>query len=550
VPGTQLISPPPHHDIYSIEDLAQLIYDLRAVNPTAKIGVKLVATGGVGTIAAGVAKAGADYVLVSGHNGGTGASPLSSIKGAGLPWELGIAESQQTLIRSGLRDRVRLRTDGGLRTGRDVVIAAALGAEEYGFGTSALVAIGCDMARQCHLNTCPAGIATQREDLRAKFTGTVEGVVTYFTWLAEQVRLVLAELGIATLDEAVGRVGLLKPTERTGRLATLDFAALLAPPPAGKPIRFDPTWERGKHHTPLADYLLDRAGLALRGIGAMKIPASIRNRDRASGGELAGEMARRKAAVASGGMPPAPIDVRLTGSAGQSFGAFCVDDLTLRLRGEANDYVGKGMSGGLIVIQPTPGFATADAPLGSRPVLIGNTVLYGATGGELFVGGAAGERFAVRNSGATAVIEGVGDHGCEYMTGGTVLVLGATGRNFAAGMTAGRAFVLDEEGTFRGRCNRDTVLLSRVTRDSEEAATIKALLERHAELTGSARAKTILAEWNHHAPLFWSVTGKPPVVAAPATQARPTRAPRAPIAVRRNPAAENLVPTGTGGGDD
>jgi glutamate synthase domain-containing protein 3 len=362
--------------------------------------------------------------------------------------------------------------------------------------------------------------------------------------------MVLAELGIATLDEAIGRVGLLRPTERTGRLATLDFAALLAPPPAGKPIRFDPTWERGKHHTPLADYLLDRAGLALRGIGAMKIPASIRNRDRASGGELAGEMARRKAAVASGGMPPAPIDVRLTGSAGQSFGAFCVDDLTLRLRGEANDYVGKGMSGGLIVIQPTPGFATADAPLGSRPVLIGNTVLYGATGGELFVGGAAGERFAVRNSGATAVIEGVGDHGCEYMTGGTVLVLGATGRNFAAGMTAGRAFVLDEEGTFRGRCNRDTVLLSRVTRDSEEAATIKALLERHAELTGSARANTILAEWNHHAPLFWSVTGKPPVVAAPATQARPTRAPRAPIAVRRNPAAENLVPTGTGGGDD
>jgi glutamate synthase (NADPH/NADH) large chain/glutamate synthase (ferredoxin) len=548
VPGTQLISPPPHHDIYSIEDLAQLIYDLRAVNPTAKIGVKLVATGGVGTIAAGVAKAGADYVLVSGHNGGTGASPLSSIKGAGLPWELGLTEAQQTLIRNGMRGRVRLRTDGGLRTARDVVIAAALGAEEYGFGTAALVAIGCDMARQCHLNTCPAGIATQREDLRAKFTGTVEGVVTYFTWLAEQVRVLLAELGLRSLDEAVGRVGLLAPTERTGRLATLDFAPLLATPSAGAATRHDPSWQRGKHHTPLADYLLDRAGMALRGIAPMKIPASIRNRDRASGGELAGEIARRRAAMAQGGPEPAPIDVRLTGSAGQSFGAFCVEGLTLRLRGEANDYVGKGMSGGLIVIQPTPGFATAEAPLGSRPVLVGNTVLYGATGGEFFVGGAAGERFAVRNSGATAVVEGVGDHGCEYMTGGTVLVLGSTGRNFAAGMTAGRAFVLDEDGTFPARCNRDTVLLARVTRDSEEANTIRRLLERHVELTGSARAQAILAAWNYLAPHFWAVTGKPAVVTAPATPARPARPQRPPIVVRRT-AAENLVATGTGGTD-
>ncbi|MFN8513657.1 MAG: glutamate synthase-related protein [Chloroflexia bacterium] len=550
VPGTQLISPPPHHDIYSIEDLAQLIYDLRAVNPNAKIGVKLVSTGGVGTIAAGVAKAGADYVLVSGHNGGTGASPLSSIKGAGLPWELGVTEAQQTLIRNGMRDRVRLRTDGGLRTARDVVIAAALGAEEYGFGTSALVAIGCDMARQCHLNTCPAGIATQREDLRAKFTGTVEGVVTYFTWLAEQVRVVLAELGLRSLDEAVGKVNLLAPVERTGRLATLDFAPLLTPPPADKATRFDPSWQRGKHHTPLADYLLDRAGMALRGIAPMKIPASIRNRDRASGGELAGEIARRRAAMAQGGPEPAPIDVRLTGSAGQSFGAFCVDGLTLRLRGEANDYVGKGMSGGLIVIQPTPGFATAEAPLGSRPVLVGNTVLYGATGGEFFVGGAAGERFAVRNSGATAVVEGVGDHGCEYMTGGTVLVLGSTGRNFAAGMTAGRAFVLDEDGTFAARCNRDTVLLARVTRDSAEASLIRGLLERHVELTGSARAQAILAAWTYLAPHFWAVTGKPAVVAAPvATPARPARPQRPPIVVRRTQGAEDLAATGTGGTD-
>jgi glutamate synthase domain-containing protein 2/glutamate synthase domain-containing protein 1/glutamate synthase domain-containing protein 3 len=556
VPGTQLISPPPHHDIYSIEDLAQLIYDLRSVNPRAKIGVKLVATGGVGTIAAGVAKAGADYVLVSGHNGGTGASPLSSIKGAGLPWELGIAEAQQTLIRSGLRDRVRLRTDGGLRTEHDVVIAAALGAEDYGFGTAALVAIGCDMARQCHLNTCPAGIATQREDLRAKFTGTPQGVVRYFTWLAERVRALLAELGLSSLDDAVGRVSLLGTRYRRGRLATLDFSAVLAPPPGGKPRRHDPNWKREKHYTPLADYLTDRAGTALSGVGPARISASIRNRDRATGAELAGEIARRVAPGAAGGPVPQPIEVTLTGSAGQSFGAFCVSGLSLHLTGEANDYVGKSMSGGLLTIRPAPGFATAEAPHGSRPVLAGNTVLYGATGGDIFIAGAAGERFAVRNSGANAVVEGVGDHGCEYMTGGTVLILGPTGRNFAAGMSAGRAFILDDDELFPQRCSTDGIIRTRVTRGSAEANDIHKLLVQHQQMTGSARAAAILASWDEQPPTFWSVTGQPPTPLAvePARPARPARregAPtRSPIAVRRTSEAPDLIPAGREGGTD
>ncbi len=555
VPGTQLISPPPHHDIYSIEDLAQLIYDLRAVNPYAKIGVKLVATGGVGTIAAGVAKAGADYVLVSGHSGGTGASPLSSIKGAGLPWELGLAEAQQTLIRSGLRERVRLRTDGGLRTARDVVIAAALGAEDYGFGTAALVAIGCDMARQCHLNTCPAGIATQREDLRAKFTGTPAGVVQYFTWLAERVRALLADLGLATLDRAVGRVSLLRTAHFHGRADLLDFSPILAPPPSGKAIRHDPNWKREKHHTPLADYLVDRAKTALDGVGPVKVSGSIRNRDRASGAELAGAIARRVAKTYSGGIAPQPMEVQLNGTAGQSFGAFCVAGLTLHLTGEANDYVGKSMSGGLITIRPAPSVATSESPFGSRPVLAGNTILYGATGGELFIAGAAGERFAVRNSGAVAVVEGVGDHGCEYMTGGTVLVLGPTGRNFAAGMSAGRAWVLDEAETFERRCGTDGVLLRRVAHGSPEATEIRDLLIRHCEMTASARAKAILASWDDQRPVFWSLTGMPPAAPAPEA-ARVVRAPRrepvvrAEIAVRHIASAPDLVSTGTPNAED
>ncbi len=357
VPGTSLISPPPHHDIYSIEDIAQLIFDLRTVQPTARIGVKLVATSGVGTIAAGVAKAGANYVLISGHSGGTGASPLSSIKHAGLPWELGLAEAQQTLIRSGLRDRVRLRTDGGLRTARDVLVAAALGAEDYGFGTAALVALGCDMARQCHLNTCPTGIATQRADLRAKFRGTPEQVVTYFTWLAEQVRALLAELGLRSLDEAVGRVGLLAQLAEVAhpRAATLDLAPLLAAPPAGAPTRSNPALGPLASPIPLSERLLAGAAPALAGDGPVTLVEPIRNRDRAIGAELAGALARRSAAARHGGAAPAPITVELAGSAGQSFGAFGVAGLTLRLTGEANDYVGKGLSGGAIVIGRSEG---------------------------------------------------------------------------------------------------------------------------------------------------------------------------------------------------
>ncbi len=546
VPGTSLISPPPHHDIYSIEDIAQLIFDLRTVQPTARIGVKLVATSGVGTIAAGVAKAGANYVLISGHSGGTGASPLSSIKHAGLPWELGLAEAQQTLIRSGLRDRVRLRTDGGLRTARDVLVAAALGAEDYGFGTAALVALGCDMARQCHLNTCPTGIATQRADLRAKFRGTPEQVVTYFTWLAEQVRALLAELGLRSLDEAVGRVGLLAQLAEVAhpRAATLDLAPLLAAPPAGAPTRSNPALGPLASPIPLSERLLAGAAPALAGDGPVTLVEPIRNRDRAIGAELAGALARRSAAARHGGAAPAPITVELAGSAGQSFGAFGVAGLTLRLTGEANDYVGKGLSGGAIVIGRSDGDSAIrihprqGAPQSAIPVLVGNTVLYGATGGELFVAGAAGERFAVRNSGATAVVEGVGDHGCEYMTGGTVLVLGSTGRNFAAGMSEGRAFILDEAGDFPARCNQELVNLDRLATDADDLAIIRELLERHRELTGSARAAAILADWDRYAGSFWLVTGKPPVKLAESTPsgrpARPAgRNGHAPIAVRR-----------------
>ncbi|HET8627289.1 MAG TPA: glutamate synthase-related protein, partial [Thermomicrobiales bacterium] len=526
VPGVTLISPPPHHDIYSIEDLAQLIYDLRAVHPRAKVGVKLVATSGVGTIAAGVAKAGADYVLISGHSGGTGASPLGSIKHAGLPWELGVAEAQQTLARNGLRGRVRLRTDGGLRTARDVVVAALLGAEDYGFGTAALVSLGCDMARQCHLNTCPTGIATQRPELRAKFRGTPEQVVRYFTWLAGEVRALLAALGLPSLDAAAGRVDLLGPAAGlVGGAAALDLAPLLAPPAPGAATRQDPAARGPRLHSPLATALLREAETALYDGRPVTLRHAIQNRDRAIGAELAGALARLAAAGAG---PAAPIEARFAGSAGQSFGAFCVPGLTLRLTGEANDYVAKGMSGGTIVIRPTYYNTAADGE-GCRlpstvcrlPVLVGNTALYGATGGELFVAGAAGERFAVRNSGATAVVEGVGDHGCEYMTGGTVLVLGPTGRNFAAGMSAGLAYVYDEGGEFPARCNHELVTCERVAAGSDDAATVRALLIRHRDLTGSPRAAAVLADWAAQT-AFWVVRSKA-VAPIPAPE-RPARA--------------------------
>ncbi|MDP9368817.1 MAG: glutamate synthase large subunit [Chloroflexota bacterium] len=503
VPGLPLISPPPHHDIYSIEDLAQLIYDLRQVNPWAKIGVKLVAEAGVGTVAAGVAKAQADYILISGHSGGTGASPLASIKHAGCPWELGLAETQQTLVMNGLRSRVRLRTDGGLKTAEDVAVAAMLGAEEFGFGTSVLVAIGCDMARQCHLNSCPTGIATQREDLRAKYAGTPEQVIAYFTRLAESVRELLASLGARSLEELVGRSDLLATKTVAGRGALLDLTGLFAAPAPEadrkKSLDIDRVGET------LDARILRAAGAALedgRPVGAV---TPIRTEHRTVGAKLAGEIASRRGA----GLPTGRVTCRFTGSAGQSFGAFAVAGMRLLLEGEANDYVAKGMSGGEIAVRP-PRQAGFDRP----QVIAGNTILYGATGGALYVAGRAGERFAVRNSGAVAVVEGVGDHGCEYMTGGTVVVLGPTGRNFGAGMTNGTAYVLDAEGAFEGRINPDSVLLERLA-SSEDAAALRSLLERHVLLTRSAHTAVLLERWGETLAQMWKVVPLATLAAAP-----------------------------------
>jgi glutamate synthase domain-containing protein 2/glutamate synthase domain-containing protein 1/glutamate synthase domain-containing protein 3 len=441
-PGMQLISPPPHHDIYSIEDLAQLIHDLKTVNPRARIGVKLVSEAGVGTIAAGVAKARADYILVSGHDGGTGASPLSSIKNAGVPWELGLAETQQVLVANRLRERVSLRTDGGLRSGRDIVIAALLGAEEFGFGTGVLVALGCDMARQCHLNTCPTGIATQRDDLRAKFEGRPEHVINHLFHIADETREHLAALGIATLDEAVGRVDLLEPAGES----PLDLSFILRESDASLPRRR--TWARN-------------------GDAPAPPPPSgvIDNSQRTVGAAFAAGESR---------------DYR--GSAGQSFGAFLDEGMELTLEGEAQDYVGKGMGGGVIVIRPFADDASPD------PVLAGNTICYGATGGRLFVAGRVGERFCVRNSGATAVVEGAGDHFCEYMTGGVAVALGAVGWNAGAGMTGGVAYVTDWR-----QLNADSVVARDVPEEDE--AELHALVEEHHRRTGSARAAAMLEDW-------------------------------------------------------
>src|SRR5881409_3213301 len=447
VPGVPLISPPPHHDIYSIEDLAQLIHDLKQVNPRARVGVKLVAEAGVGRVAAGVAKAYADYVLVSGHNGGTGASPLSSIKHAGSPWEIGLAETQAILIENGLRHRVEVRVDGGLRTGRDVVIAALLGAEAYGFGTAALVAIGCDMARQCHLNSCPTGIATQQPELRAKFRGTPEQVVAYFTAIAEDVRQLLAEMGYARLDEIIGRVDLLERVDRpeVPRAQMLDLSLILADPLAGQDAPRRRVVERNDRPgvQSLDDDILETLGPRLAGGRAFAGVYDIGNHHLTVGARIAGRIAQRHG---NAGLPPGAVRLRFRGSAGQSFAAFALPGMQLELEGEANDYVGKGLSGGEIAIRPFREAAYAGAT--HRNVILGNTALYGATGGKLFAAGRAGDRFAVRNSGAVAVIEGAGNHCCEYMTAGVVVVLGPVGRNFGAGMSNGTAYVLDEVGNF------------------------------------------------------------------------------------------------------
>ncbi len=506
IPGIPLISPPPHHDIYSIEDLAQLIYDLKQANPRAKIGVKLVSESGVGTIAAGVAKAYADYILISGQDGGTGASPLSSIKGAGCPWELGLSETQQVLVLNDLRGRVVLRVDGGFKTGRDVVIGAILGAEEFGFGTASVVSIGCDMARQCHLNTCPTGVATQREDLRKKFAGKPEHLINFLTLVAEEVRETLASLGFRRLDEVIGRVDLIEQIpDLKGRNSTLDLSQIIADlDPSGTRPRRNVQGRNNREDTPLDDTILVDAAPALEKQGSVNLRYPIRNSNRTLGGRLSGEIAHRYGIE---GLPDGAISIAFEGSAGQSFGAWCVNGVRLTLDGDANDYVAKGMSGGEIVIRPPSSatFAWKDN------VIIGNTVLYGATGGRFFVAGRAGERFGVRNSGALAVVEGCGDHGCEYMTAGTVIVLGPTGRNFAAGMSAGTAYVLDEEDQFSRKCNRELVSLDRVG-DPADADFLRETIAEHQTKTGSPWAKQILDRFDDYLPLFWKVVPHPPVV--------------------------------------
>ncbi len=509
-PGVTLISPPPHHDIYSIEDLAQLVYDLTAVNPAARISVKLVSEVGVGTVAAGVAKARATGIVIAGYEGGTGASPLSSLRHAGLPWELGLAEAQQVLVGNGLRGRVRLQVDGGLRTSRDVIVAAALGAEEFGMATASLVATGCVMLRKCHLNTCSVGIATQDPTLRARYAGEPIHVERFFTYVAEGVRAHLAALGLRSLDELVGRVDLLRArADRTGKAARLDLTALLATP-AAPPAALRTGPEVVRRFVAAAPWSLDGhldrrllddpevAALVTSGAARTELrrDVAIANTDRAVGTVLAGEIARHHG---SRGLPDGALTLRLTGSAGQSLGAFLTAGVTLDLTGEANDFVGKGLSGGRIAVRP---------PAGSRfvaedNVLIGNTALYGATAGELFVRGQAGERFAVRNSGARAVVEGCGDHGCEYMTGGRVLVLGPTGRNFAAGMSGGVAYVFDRAQTLRSRCNLELVELTPL--DDDDHGLVQALLDDHVRWTGSELGHRLRSGWDAWAPRFVKV---------------------------------------------
>ena len=514
VPGIQLISPPPHHDIYSIEDLAQLIHDLKTVNPRARVGVKLVSESGVGTVAAGVAKAYADYVLIAGHNGGTGASPLSSIKHAGSPWELGLAEAQATLVRNGLRHRIEVRTDGGFKTGRDVVTAALLGAETYGFGTAPLVAMGCAMARQCHVNTCPTGIATQRPDLRAKFKGTPEQVIAYFRMVAEDVRRILAEMGFRSLEEIIGRNDLLERVERPDvpRAQMLDLSLLLAPREEQGPRRRTEM----RNDRPGVVSLDEEILTELRPYLDSGLPFSgsypVYNHHLAVGTRVAGAVAER---YGDAGLPAGSVRLRFSGSAGQSFGAFTCRGMHLELEGEANDYVGKGLSGGELVIRPFRRAAYAD--VSHQHLVIGNTVLYGATGGRLYAAGQAGDRFAVRNSGAVAVIEGAGNHCCEYMTGGIVVVLGRAGRNFGAGMSNGVAYVLDEAGTFDTRINRDMVEPDGL--EPEDVELLRRLVREHEERTASPRARTILVQWEDYLPLFRKVAPRSGAALVSATRA-------------------------------
>ncbi len=500
-PGVTLISPPPHHDIYSIEDLAQLIFDLKNANPKARVSVKLVSESGVGTVAAGVAKAHADNILISGFEGGTGASPLSSIKHAGLPWELGLAETHQTLVMNDLRGRVRLQTDGQIKTGREIVIAALLGAEEFGFGTATLIVLGCVMMRKCHQNTCPVGVATQDPELRKKFTGRPEHLINYFSFMVREVREIMAELGIRKFDDLVGRRDLLSVrTIDHWKAKTIDPSPLLyVPREAAEFATYCVQDQIHKIHDVLDHTLIEQSSPALERYGRMPVQISlpINNTNRATGTMLSYEVSKR---FGEEGLPDDTISCMFRGNAGQSFGAFLAKGITFRLEGDANDYLGKGLSGGRIIVVPPAGSTFAP----EESIIIGNTVLYGATAGEAFIRGIAGERFAVRNSGADAVVEGTGDHCAEYMTGGRIIVLGNVGRNFAAGMSGGIAYVLDRDGVFEYFCNKGMVSLSAV-REYEDQEFIIGCLEKHVKHTGSTVARDILHSWYQHLPKFIKV---------------------------------------------
>jgi glutamate synthase (NADPH/NADH) large chain len=527
-PGVGLISPPPHHDIYSIEDLAQLIFDLKNVNPTGAVSVKLVSEVGVGTVAAGVSKARADHVTISGFEGGTGASPLTSLKHAGSPWEIGLAETHQTLVANRLRSRIAVQVDGGIRTGRDVVIGALLGADEFGFSTAPLIAAGCIMMRKCHLNTCPVGVATQDPVLRAKFTGQPEHVINFFFFVAEEVREIMAAMGYRTFDEMVGQMQMLDQRKviEHWKAKGLDFSKLFTKPiaPDSVPIYHCEPQDH-KIRDILDRKLIAQSQAALDRGAPVRIITPIRNVDRTAGAMLSGEIAKRYGHT---GLPDDTIHVTLKGTAGQSFAAFLAKGVTFELEGEGNDYVGKGLSGGRIIIKP----AADSGIVPEQSIIVGNTVLYGAIAGEAYFRGIAGERFAVRNSGATVVVEGTGDHGCEYMTGGIVVVIGSTGRNFAAGMSGGIAYVLDEDGTFEKRCNMAMVELQPIAAEEEvsdkiyghaqdleshgrvdisadltqyDAERLRILIARHGRFTGSKRAAEILADWKKYCPMFRKV---------------------------------------------
>jgi len=487
--GVTLISPPPHHDIYSIEDLAQLIYDLKQINPKCKVTVKLVASSGVGTIAAGVAKAKADVILISGHNGGTGASPATSIKYAGLPWEMGLTEAHQVLSMNNLRERVTLRTDGGLRTGRDIVMAAMLGAEEYGIGTAALIAMGCIMVRQCQSNTCPVGVCTQNEDLRAKFTGNADKVVNLITFYAQEVRELLASIGARSMDEIIGRADLLAQVSRgSAHLDDLDLNPMLITVDGASDIVYNRDKERNAVPDTLDAQIVRDAARFLEYGEKMQLSYAVQNTHRTVGTRTSSHIVRKFGMRNS--LQPDHLTIKLTGSAGQSLGAFAAPGLKIEVLGDANDYVGKGLSGGTIVVRPP----MSSLIIAAENTIIGNTVLYGATGGYLFAAGRAGERFAVRNSGASVVVEGCGSNGCEYMTGGVAVILGDIGANFGAGMTGGMAYLYDPVGKVQELLNMETLITCPVTVPHWQHQ-LKSLLVSHLQETDSLKAKDILQHW-------------------------------------------------------